>query len=230
MNDRKPNPYLKYSSAFSVLCLGISAAFAQAPTALESQRKAIEAQRASVDRQRTAAAQQKRSARQSNPLNSDRFLELPDLLTQTQSQFDCPALEPLVLNRAIDDAASAYNVPSNLISAVVHQESAGHPCAVSDKGAQGLMQLMPATAASYGVTDPFDPEQNIGGGTRFLGDLMQRYGGDLNRVLGAYNAGPAAVDRADGLPPFPETLQYVRSVLDKIKVPPDTKPFPPAIR
>jgi soluble lytic murein transglycosylase-like protein len=243
MNDRKPNPYLKYSSALSVLCLSFSAVFAQAPEALESQRKAVEAQRAaesqrkavevqraSVDRQRAAARQQRGSSQVDFRSNSGGFFEFPDAFNQTQPKFDCPALEPLALNRAIDDASSAYNVPSTLISAVVHQESGGYPCAVSDKGAQGLMQLMPATAASYGVTDSFDPVQNIGGGTRFLGDLLQRYGGDLNRVLGAYNAGPTAVDRADGVPPFPETLQYVRSVLDRIKTPSDPKAFPPAVR
>lgn len=129
----------------------------------------------------------------------------------------------MVLQNAVQRAAATYRVPSELINAVIRQESAGYPCAQSGKGAMGLMQLMPDTAASLGVTDAFDIGQNVDAGSRFLAELMQRYAGDLNRVLGAYNAGPAAVDRAGGIPPFPETVSYIRSVLDQIKLPSDPK-------
>ena len=94
----------------------------------------------------------------------------------------------------------------------------------------GLMQLMPATAVQMGATEPFDVNQNVAAGTRLLSQLMQRYGGDLNRVLGAYNAGPAAVDRYGGTPPFPETLKYIHSIVEQIKQPFDPKLFGPSIR
>ena len=92
------------------------------------------------------------------------------------------------------------------------------------------MQLMPATAVLMGATDPFDINQNVSAGTRLLADLMQRYSGDLNRVLGAYNAGTAAVDHAGGPPPFAETVNYIHSVLEQIKAPVDPKLFAPSIR
>ena len=94
----------------------------------------------------------------------------------------------------------------------------------------GLMQLMPETAVEMGVTEPFDISQNVNGGARFLSELIKLYKGDLNRVLGAYNAGPAAVDRANGPPPFPETLNYIHSVLDQIKTPFDPKLFASPVR
>ena len=136
----------------------------------------------------------------------------------------------MVLQSIIQKAASTYSVAPNLIDAVIRQESGGNPCAVSDQGAMGLMQLMPATAALMGANQPFDINQNVSAGTRLLADLIQRYNGDLNRVLGAYNAGTAAVDRAAGPPPFPETLNYIHSVLDQIKQPYDPKLFVSPIR
>jgi len=101
------------------------------------------------------------------------------------------------------------------VLAVVGVESAFRPEAVSSKGAQGLMQLMPGTAASLGVDDAFDPEQNLDGGVRHLGALLARYGGDLTRALAAYNAGEGAVARHQGVPPFRETREYVKRVLER---------------
>jgi soluble lytic murein transglycosylase-like protein len=136
----------------------------------------------------------------------------------------------MALQSVIQSAAAAYKVSPTLIDAVIRQESGGNPCAVSDKGAMGLMQLMPATAVLMGATQPFDIHQNVAAGTRLLADLMQRYNGDLNRVLGAYNAGTAAVDRAGGAPRFPETLNYIHSILEQIKQPYDPKLFGLSIR
>ena len=136
----------------------------------------------------------------------------------------------MVLQSAVHKAGAAYKVEPGLINAVIRQESDGYPCAVSDKGALGLMQLMPDTAAELGASEPFDVNQNITAGTRLLAELMQRYKGDLNRVLAAYNAGPTAVDRSNGPPPFPETLNYIRSVLEQIKAPFDPKLFASPIR
>jgi len=136
----------------------------------------------------------------------------------------------MVLQSVVHDAAKTYDVAANLIHAVIRQESGGYPCAVSDKGAMGLMQLMPDTALEMGAIEPFDVNQNVDAGTRLLAELMQRYKGDLNRVLGAYNAGPGAVDQAGGTPPFPETINYIRSILERLKLPGDPKLFAAPVR
>ena len=116
------------------------------------------------------------------------------------------------LEQIIAQAARTYNLPPGLLRAVIQVESGGNPRAVSPAGAQGLMQLMPETARGLGVQDPFDPEQNVMGGARYLRQLLDRYGGDLDRALAAYNAGPGAVERYGGIPPYQETQTYVRKV------------------
>jgi soluble lytic murein transglycosylase-like protein len=112
-------------------------------------------------------------------------------------------------------AAERHGLDPELVIAVVGVESAFRPEAVSSKGAQGLMQLMPRTAVSLGVEDAFDPEQNLDGGVRHLGSLLARYGGDVERALAAYNAGEGAVARHGGIPPFRETREYVKRVLER---------------
>jgi soluble lytic murein transglycosylase-like protein len=113
--------------------------------------------------------------------------------------------------------AQRHGLDPNLVLAVVGVESDFQPDAVSHKGAQGLMQLMPATARELGVTDALDPAQNLDGGTRYLRMLMARYGGDLGKALAAYNAGPGAVKRHGGVPPFRETHHYIDKVLKRYK-------------
>jgi hypothetical protein len=110
-------------------------------------------------------------------------------------------------------AGQRYGVPEELISAVIRVESAFNPRAVSHKGARGLMQLMPGTAAMLGVRDSFDPRENIDGGVRHLRGLIERFGGDLSLALAAYNAGEQAVLRHRGVPPYAETRDYVTRVL-----------------
>jgi soluble lytic murein transglycosylase-like protein len=109
-------------------------------------------------------------------------------------------------------AAERHRVDRRLVEAVMTAESAGNPRAVSRKGAQGLMQLMPRRSALLGVRDPFDPEQNVEGGVRHLRDLLQRFGGNVTLTLAAYNAGEEAVRSYGGVPPYPETQDYVRRV------------------
>ncbi len=109
-------------------------------------------------------------------------------------------------------AARRHGLPPALVKAVVRAESNFEPAAVSHKGAQGLMQLMPATAASLGVRDPLHPEENVRGGARYLREMIDRYG-SWNQALAAYNAGPTAVDRYGGIPPYRETQEYVKRVL-----------------
>jgi soluble lytic murein transglycosylase-like protein len=112
----------------------------------------------------------------------------------------------------IERAARRHGLPPGLIKAVVRAESNFHPDAVSNKGAQGLMQLMPETAEDLGVDDPFRAEDNVYGGTRYLRAMYERYG-DWKYALAAYNAGPGAVDRFGGVPPYAETQEYVERVL-----------------
>jgi soluble lytic murein transglycosylase-like protein len=114
-------------------------------------------------------------------------------------------------------AAERHGLDPDLVLAVVAVESSFRPEAQSPKGAQGLMQLMPATATELGVKNAFDPAENLDGGTRHLGALLTFYGGDLTRALAAYNAGVGAVQKNKGVPPYRETREYVRKVLKQYK-------------
>jgi soluble lytic murein transglycosylase-like protein len=116
----------------------------------------------------------------------------------------------------IKEAASRYAVSEDLVTAVIEVESRFDPHAVSHRGAQGLMQLMPATAASLGVRDAFDPRDNIHGGVRHLRWLMDRFDHDLPVVLAAYNAGEGAVLKSGGRPPSRETREYVKQVIRRM--------------
>ena len=116
-------------------------------------------------------------------------------------------------NNLIDEAARLYQLPESFIRAVMRVESDFNPTVVSRAGAMGLMQLMPRTARSMGVSDPFDARQNINGGARYLRILANRFKGDLVLTVAAYNAGEGAVEKYNGIPPYKETQRYVRRVL-----------------
>ncbi len=122
-------------------------------------------------------------------------------------------LEPSDLDSLISEKAHRYGVDEDLVRSVIKMESGGNPRATSKAGAMGLMQLMPSTAEMLGVKDPYDPEQNLDGGIRYLKTLLDRYKGREDLSLAAYHSGPSRVDRYGGIPPHPKVKHYVKCVL-----------------
>lgn len=118
------------------------------------------------------------------------------------------------VEKLVREAAERHHVDPALVRAVIETESNWNPGAVSRKGARGLMQLIPTTAQRFGVNDVFNPQQNVDAGVRYLSSLLERYNGNLDLALAAYNAGEGAVDRAHGIPAFRETRNYVQRVQD----------------
>ena len=123
------------------------------------------------------------------------------------------ALTSADLAQMLAKAGQSHNLDVDLLASVIKEESGGNPRAVSRAGARGLMQLMPATAASLGVQNSFQPQQNVSGGSAYLDEMLTRYGNNLALALAAYNAGPDAVDRYHGIPPYAETRAYVARVI-----------------
>jgi len=123
------------------------------------------------------------------------------------------ALNPAQIQSLASSASSSSGVPAGLVQAVVMAESSGDPSAISVAGAQGLMQLMPGTSAGCGVVNAFDPTENVQCGSAYLKELLDRYHGNTTLAVAAYNAGPGAVDKYHGVPPYPETQAYVARVM-----------------
>ncbi|HEY5341773.1 MAG TPA: lytic transglycosylase domain-containing protein [Candidatus Aquilonibacter sp.] len=123
------------------------------------------------------------------------------------------SLNSLQISQLVGRASLSTGVPPGLVRAVLMAESAGDPSAISLAGAQGLMQLMPGTASGCGVADAFDPTQNVECGATYLKEMLDRYHGNTTLAVAAYNAGPGAVDKYHGVPPYPETRAYVARVI-----------------
>lgn len=204
------------------------------PPATSGQEAARQRIERSVARQRLAVAamngsitaQQRSVARQPRSRGTD-FAEFHAGIQPT-AQEGTAACSPLPSNditALVETAAASTSVSAELIRSVMRQESAFRPCAVSPKGAMGLMQLIPGTAAEMGVRDAFDPEQNVLGGARLLKQLMNRYSGDLSMTLSAYNAGIRPVDAAAGVPMIPETIDYVSRILARLSASGNNAPY-----
>jgi soluble lytic murein transglycosylase-like protein len=165
-----------------------------------------------------------------SPGKAANYIEVPtDRILEVQAIADPPSPVAAAENSAISETLSAptqleihemvahsgatHHIDTDLLASVIKAESGGHVRAVSRTGAQGLMQLMPGTASEMGVQDAFRPEQNIAGGTAYLDELLTRYRDNIALALAAYNAGPAAVDRFHGVPPYRETQEYVARVI-----------------
>ena len=134
------------------------------------------------------------------------------------TEFKYQVQEPMNMSKVqiqqiVSSACEKYNVEPKLVMALIQQESGFNQNAISKAGAQGLMQLMPATAKSMGVTNAFNPQENINGGVKYLKTLLDRFNGNKILALAAYNAGPSAVDKHNGIPPYKETQNYVRNIL-----------------
>jgi soluble lytic murein transglycosylase-like protein len=178
-------------------------------TAFSQTQASLDQQRASVERQKEVIRRQAAMA-------------VPSAAAETV----CDPLPVETVAPIIEAAATAQKLEPQLLRAVIEQESGYRPCAVSVKGAKGMMQLMPGTAGDLEVGDPFDPKQNIEGGAKYLKQLLDKYKGNLAQALGAYNAGPMAVDQAEGIPDIPETRDYVKAILERIA---PTRTGPPSI-
>jgi len=146
----------------------------------------------------------------------DHFESLPDPPAPNPTPrlaLPASAQNPFNLNQAVRDVSGTYQLDPDLVTSVIRAESGFNVHAVSPKGAQGLMQLMPQTASQLGVRNAFDPQANVEAGTRYLRELLERYNFDLIKALAAYNAGPERVEQYNGVPPYYETKAYVARIV-----------------
>ncbi|MEX2301740.1 MAG: lytic transglycosylase domain-containing protein [Bryobacterales bacterium] len=195
-----------------------------AQASLEKQRAAAERQRRSVERQMLAVRPE--PAVYTAPAYTAPARVVAAATWTGAADAGCERIPPPQISNYLESVAERESLDPDLLHVVIAQESSFFPCAVSHKGAMGMMQLMPATAADLGVTNPFDAKENIDGGARYLGYLLQRFGGDLKLALAAYNAGPTRVDNYRGVPPFPETVDYVSRIMGRLPAMPKPVPLP----
>jgi len=172
-----------------------------------------EALQASVAKQLASVAAQREAAKKQAELAGPGPLQMPQM---EDPEPPCDPIPDATVTPLIEGAAKEEKVQPELLRAVIRRESRLYPCAVSEQGAKGLMQLMPDTISLFGVKDPFDSKQNIEAGAKYLKQMIDRYKGDLAKALGAYNAGPATVDEAKGVPDIPETRNYVDAILESL--------------
>ena len=185
--------------------------------AVKRQRRSLEQQRSSIEKQRVSVDKQSQAVRPEGSQFTAAAQPVAVVSWEAPANAECRRIAPAEIRAYLEQVAKRESLAPELLHVVIAHESSFRPCAVSRKGAMGMMQLMPATAAGLGVANPFDPEENIAGGARYLSYLMQRFSGDLTLALAAYNAGPRRVDDYRGVPPIPETVSYVSSILRQLR-------------
>ncbi|HEY1205876.1 MAG: lytic transglycosylase domain-containing protein [Bryobacteraceae bacterium] len=203
------------------LALAAAVAAGQTPDSIARQRAAIERQRAAVKQQVRAASPATAAfftVPWSEPLSPPATAP-----AATAVEAECDPVPEDQIAPMVQEIAQREGLTPDLLRAVIEKESSYLPCAVSSAGAEGLMQLMPDTAAGLGVEDPFDPHKNVDGGAKYLKQMLDRYGGNLLLGLAAYNAGPSRADNAGILPLPAETTSYVSDILQKLAQPASPK-------
>lgn len=202
---------------------------AKKPDVRQAIEQAAAAQRQSVMLMQASIEKQLQSLPRPVPeQQAGSFFLLPpppaaEAIAYASGSIDCDPVPPPQLESLIAGAAQREGLRPDLLRSIMKQESGFRPCAVSPKGAIGLMQLMPATAAQFNLNDPFDPKENLGAGARLIKELLARYNGNLALALGAYNAGPSRVDEAGAVPDIPETINYVERILSSLPQNPERK-------
>ena len=191
---------------------------AQQPSGQQPNPDAVKSAMAqSIAKQRMAVIKQVAGVMGKAPTPSASFFTVP--WVETPVPFSLPPCDPIPaaeLDKLVGEASQQQGVKAELIRAVIAEESGARPCAVSWKGAQGLMQLMPATSEQFGVKNPFDPRQNVEAGTELLKQLLTKYNNDVSLALAAYNAGEARVDKDGGVPQIQETQSYVTDIQSQL--------------
>ncbi|MGP0072800.1 MAG: lytic transglycosylase domain-containing protein [Bryobacteraceae bacterium] len=190
---------------------------ADAKTQQMDQKVVQSAMAESIAKQRAAVIKQVASVMGRAPTPAASFFTVP--WVETPVPFNTPPCDPMPaaeLDKLVLENSQQQGVKEDLIRGVISEESGARPCAVSWKGAQGLMQLMPATAEQFGVKDPFDPRQNVEAGTKLLKQLLTKYNNDVSLALAAYNAGAGRVDKDGGVPQIMETKNYVSDIQAKL--------------
>ena len=197
-----------------------SADKAEPPSAKPPPPKPAETLQSAMEKQRAAIAIQRLAVKKQRDSVVAWMLATPRTETASGSEAaaeDCDPMGDPELTPLIASAAQQHRVEPKLLRGVIEQESGFHACAVSPKGAMGLMQLMPATVQRFNVDDVFDPKQNIDAGATYLRQLLDKYSDDIKLALAAYNAGPNSVDLTGGIPDIKETRDYVEAVIKKIQ-------------
>ena len=189
--------------------------------AVESRVQQIESMLQAMEARKAAALQKSGSSLPVDPLApTDAQKPFQFYLQQAGQNMDSPTNNGAINQQRfqmaqplVENLSARYGMDKSLINAIIQQESGFNPNAVSRSGAKGLMQLMPGTAQQLGVTNPHDPVQNLDGGIRYIKGLMEQFNGNIPLALAAYNAGPGAVTKYKGIPPYQETQNYVRNIL-----------------
>lgn len=214
--------FVLFLAVASLYCAHAPLCRAQSPESFEDSVRAamapaIARQRAAVQKQAAAVTKPGTVAPTGTAVSGTSFFTVP--FARAEAGFaECDPLPANELNPLIQSAAEKSGVDAQLVRAVIEKESAGRPCALSARGAEGLMQLMPDTAEDFDVQDAFDPKQNVEAGAKLLKSLLNRYNNDTSLALSAYNAGSGRVDQEGGIPQIPETTDYVAEILSKLNL------------